>query len=170
MNEVFGAGGRPDGVGKFRPPRRNPSDSGFLFYSIIFSSAVTQNNVDRMTYPGESTASELQTTQSGLQFIDMVVGGGAAPETGNKVTVHYTGYLTNGKKFDSSVDRNQPFTFVIGYGQVIKGWDEGVASMKIGGKRKLIIPAQLGYGTRGAGAVIPPGAELIFDVELLGVK
>ncbi|MBX2992296.1 MAG: FKBP-type peptidyl-prolyl cis-trans isomerase [Bacteroidetes bacterium] len=128
------------------------------------------NNGDRMTYPGESTTNELQAMQSGLQFIDMVVGNGSVPETGNTVTVHYTGYLTNGKKFDSSVDRSQPFTFVIGYGQVIKGWDEGVASMKIGGKRKLIIPAQLGYGTRGAGGVIPPGAELIFDVELLGVK
>ena len=123
-----------------------------------------------MTYPGESTSKELQKTQSGLQYIDMVEGNGALPVTGSNVTVHYTGYLTNGKKFDSSVDRNQPFTFVIGYGQVIKGWDEGVASMKIGGRRKLIIPSELGYGTRGAGSVIPPGAELIFDVELLDVK
>jgi peptidylprolyl isomerase len=123
-----------------------------------------------MTYPGEATKNEIQTTKSGLQFIDMTEGTGAAPETGKKVSVHYTGYLLSGKKFDSSVDRNQPFSFTIGYGQVIKGWDEGVATMKIGGKRKLIIPAELGYGKQGAGAVIPPNAQLVFDVELLGVK
>jgi len=90
-------------------------------------------------YPGEVTTNESQLTPSGLQFIEMTVGGGESPSTGKKVTVHYTGYLTDGKKFDSSVDRNSPFSFVIGYGQVIKGWDEGVASMKVGGKRKLII-------------------------------
>ena len=123
-----------------------------------------------MTYPGEATSSQPQTTKSGLQFIEIQEGTGASPATGNKVTVHYTGYLTSGKKFDSSVDRNQPFTFVIGYGQVIKGWDEGVASMKVGGKRKLIIPSELGYGTRGAGTAIPPSAELIFDVELINTK
>ena len=123
-----------------------------------------------MTYPGTETTSEKQTTKSGLGFIDIVEGTGAAPKSGDKVTVHYTGYLASGKKFDSSVDRNSPFTFVIGYGQVIKGWDEGVASMKIGGKRKLIIPAELGYGKQGAGKVIPPGSELIFDVELLGIQ
>lgn len=123
-----------------------------------------------MTYPGESTTNEVKTTKSGLQFIDIAEGTGGGPAAGNKVSVHYTGYLMSGKKFDSSVDRNQPFTFVIGYGQVIKGWDEGVATMKIGGKRKLIIPAELGYGKQGAGAVIPPGAELVFDVELLEVK
>lgn len=123
-----------------------------------------------MTYPGEQTTNETQSTPSGLQFIDLAVGKGDQPETGKKVTVHYTGWLVSGKKFDSSVDRNSPFTFTIGYGQVIKGWDEGVATMKVGGKRKLIIPAELGYGMRGAGGVIPPNAELIFDVELLGVK
>ena len=123
-----------------------------------------------MTYPGTETTSEKQTTKSGLGVIDIVEGTGAAPKSGDKVTVHYTGYLTSGKKFDSSVDRNSPFTFVIGYGQVIKGWDEGVASMKIGGKRKLIIPAELGYGKQGAGKVIPPGSELILDVELLGIQ
>ncbi len=123
-----------------------------------------------MTYPAEATTNGVQQTKSGLQYIDMADGSGAAPTTGDKVTVHYTGYLLNGKKFDSSVDRKQPFTFVIGYGQVIKGWDEGVASMKIGGKRKLIIPVELGYGRQGAGGLIPPNSELIFDVELLGAK
>jgi peptidylprolyl isomerase len=120
-------------------------------------------------YPGEVATNESQSTPSGLQFIDMTVGGGETPSTGKKVTVHYTGYLTDGKKFDSSVDRNSPFSFVIGYGQVIKGWDEGVASMKVGGKRKLIIPPALGYGKQGIGP-IPPNAELVFDVELLGIK
>ena len=111
-----------------------------------------------------------QTTPSGLKFVDEVEGTGASPETGQTVTVHYTGTLTDGKKFDSSKDRNEPFSFTIGVGQVIKGWDEGVASMKIGGKRKLTIPADLGYGSRGAGGVIPPNATLLFDVELISIK
>ncbi len=123
-----------------------------------------------MTYPGEAATAAIQKTPSGLQYIDMVEGTGESPASGKNVTVHYTGYLLDGKKFDSSVDRGKPFTFVIGYGQVIKGWDEGVATMKIGGKRKLIIPSTLGYGARGAGAVIPPNAELIFDVELIAIK
>lgn len=120
--------------------------------------------------PGEKTVMEEVKTKSGLKYIELVVGDGDSPKTGDEVAVHYTGYLTDGKKFDSSVDRNKPFSFTIGYGQVIKGWDEGVATMKVGGKRKLIIPANLGYGSRGAGRVIPPNAELVFDVELLGVK
>jgi peptidylprolyl isomerase len=111
-----------------------------------------------------------QTTPSGLKFVDEVEGTGASPETGQTVTVHYTGTLTDGKKFDSSKDRNEPFSFTIGVGQVIKGWDEGVATMKIGGKRKLTIPAELGYGSRGAGGVIPPNATLLFDVELISIK
>jgi peptidylprolyl isomerase len=114
-------------------------------------------------------ANETVTTPTGLQYIEEKVGDGAAPQKGKRVTVHYTGTLTDGKKFDSSRDRGQPFKFVIGVGQVIAGWDEGVMSMKVGGKRKLIIPANLGYGARGAGGVIPPNAELHFDVELLGV-
>jgi peptidylprolyl isomerase len=109
------------------------------------------------------------TTPSGLQYVDEVVGTGDSPTKGKSVKVHYTGRLRDGKKFDSSVDRNEPFVFSIGVGQVIKGWDEGVMSMKVGGKRQLIIPADLGYGARGAGGAIPPNAELIFDVELLGV-
>ncbi len=110
------------------------------------------------------------TTESGLKYTDEIVGDGISPKTGQKVTVHYTGTLENGKKFDSSKDRDQPFTFTIGVGQVIQGWDEGVASMKVGGKRTLVIPAELGYGRRGAGGVIPPNATLIFDVELLDVR
>jgi len=109
------------------------------------------------------------TTASGLQYQDVVVGTGDSPKVGQSVTVHYTGMLTNGTKFDSSVDRGQPFQFVIGVGQVIKGWDEGVLSMKVGGKRRLTIPAGLGYGAQGAGTLIPPNATLIFDVELLAV-
>jgi peptidylprolyl isomerase len=107
------------------------------------------------------------TTASGLKYVDVVVGKGASPVAGKQVKVHYTGTLENGKKFDSSVDRKEPFSFSIGVGQVIKGWDEGVMTMKVGGKRKLIIPSALGYGARGAGGVIPPNATLLFDVELL---
>jgi len=110
------------------------------------------------------------TTASGLQYVDLTVGEGPSPKARQTAVVHYTGWLTNGKKFDSSVDRRQPFSFAIGCGQVIAGWDEGVASMKVGGKRKLTIPPQLGYGARGAGGVIPPNATLIFEVELLQVK
>jgi len=120
------------------------------------------------------TAGKKMTTASGLQITDTVVGTGESPKTGQTCVMHYTGWLyTNGikgKKFDSSVDRNEPFEFPIGVGRVIKGWDEGVASMKVGGKRTLIIPPALGYGASGAGGVIPPNAVLMFDVELLGVK
>jgi FKBP-type peptidyl-prolyl cis-trans isomerase FkpA len=106
-------------------------------------------------------------TPSGLVIEELVVGSGAAASAGQKVSVHYTGWLTDGKKFDSSKDRGDPFVFPLGRGQVIKGWDEGVAGMKIGGKRKLTIPPGLGYGARGAGGVIPPNATLVFEVELL---
>ncbi len=116
----------------------------------------------------------MTTTSSGLQFEDTVVGTGAQPAAGQTCIMHYTGWLfqdgKKGAKFDSSVDRGQPFEFPLGMGRVIKGWDEGVASMKIGGKRTLIIPAALGYGARGAGSVIPPNATLLFEVELLGVR
>jgi FKBP-type peptidyl-prolyl cis-trans isomerase len=109
------------------------------------------------------------TTASGLTYVDVIVGTGEIAVAGKTASVHYTGWLENGNKFDSSVDRGQPFSFHLGVGQVIKGWDEGVQGMKVGGKRKLTIPANLGYGARGAGSVIPPNATLIFDVELLGL-
>lgn len=110
------------------------------------------------------------TMPSGLKYIDQVVGTGDVAVAGRTANVHYTGWLENGKKFDSSVDRGQPFSFPLGAGRVIKGWDEGVQGMKVGGKRKLTIPSELGYGSRGAGGVIPPNATLIFDVELIGVR
>lgn len=111
----------------------------------------------------------LVTTDSGLQYVDVVEGTGAMPQPGQRVTVHYTGTLEDGTKFDSSRDRGRPFTFQIGVGQVIKGWDEGVGTMRVGGQRKLVIPSELGYGSRGAGGVIPPNATLLFDVELLRI-
>ena len=122
----------------------------------------------------QTSDSKMTTTASGLQITDTVVGTGASPKTGQTCVMHYTGWLykdgAKGAKFDSSVDRGQPFEFSIGMRQVIGGWDEGVATMKVGGKRTLIIPPALGYGARGAGGAIPPNATLMFDVELLGVK
>jgi FKBP-type peptidyl-prolyl cis-trans isomerase FkpA len=109
------------------------------------------------------------TTPSGLKYEDLKEGDGTAAKSGDMVSVHYTGWLTDGTKFDSSVDAGRPFSFKLGAGKVIKGWDEGVAGMKVGGKRKLTIPPQLGYGARGFPGAIPPNAELIFDVELLKV-
>ena len=109
-------------------------------------------------------------TASGLMYEDIAIGKGAAAKAGNSVVVHYTGWLTDHTKFDSSRDRNVPFVFRLGAGQVIPGWDQGVAGMKVGGKRKLIIPPSLGYGATGAGGVIPPNATLIFEVELLAIK
>jgi hypothetical protein len=110
------------------------------------------------------------TTASGLKYLDLVSGSGPSPMPGQTAVVHYTGTLTDGTKFDSSVDRGQPFEFQIGVGRVIKGWDEGVMTMKVGGKRQLFVPPDLGYGARGAGGVIPPNATLVFEVELLNVK
>jgi FKBP-type peptidyl-prolyl cis-trans isomerase FkpA len=109
------------------------------------------------------------TTPTGLVIEEVLLGEGAEAAAGRNVTVHYTGWLTSGKKFDSSKDRDDPFVFPLGAGQVIRGWDEGVQGMKVGGKRKLTIPPELGYGARGAGGVIPPNATLVFEVELLGI-
>jgi len=123
----------------------------------------------KMEKKNDGTGQEV-VNPSGLKYVDHVMGTGASPQKGQQVSVHYTGRLTDGKKFDSSHDRNQPFQFQIGAGQVIRGWDEGIATMKIGGKRTLTIPPDLGYGTAGFPGAIPPNATLLFDVELLGVQ
>lgn len=120
--------------------------------------------------PAPTQEAKVHTLPSGLVYEDLVVGEGQVAEAGHSATVHYTGWLTDGTKFDSSLDRGDPFQFALGAGQVIRGWDEGVQGMRIGGKRKLTIPSELGYGSRGAGGVIPPNATLVFEVELLGLK
>jgi peptidylprolyl isomerase len=145
--------------------------------SIASSSATTfENNQiaskimsDAANVPNSSDANVV-TTPSGLKYVEIKEGTGATPKTGQTVVVHYTGTLEDGTKFDSSRDRGQPFSFRLGVGQVIKGWDEGLSTMRVGERRKLIIPPQLGYGARGAGGVIPPNATLIFDVELLRIS
>ena len=143
-----------------------------LAFGFVAVPAAQQNAVESGKVGPSSVG---VTTTSGLYYEDLTVGIGQSPSRGQTVVVHYTGWLTadgktKGKKFDSSVDRGQPFQFVIGTGQVIKGWDEGVMTMKVGGKRKLTVPPNLGYGAGGAGDVIPPNAKLVFEVELLAVK
>jgi peptidylprolyl isomerase len=140
-------------------PASNAADNSNLLIAQNLAQETQEMNLDNAT-----------TTASGLKYIDVVEGDGASPTKGKKVTVHYTGTLEDGTKFDSSKDRNSPFSFTIGVGQVIEGWDEGVATMKVGGQRTLIVPPELGYGQSGAGGVIPPNATLIFDVELLKVS
>ena len=143
---------------------------------ILLSSVLSLVGLTVFTFAEEKkmssneAAGQVVTTESGLRYIDLVAGTGRQAELGDTATVHYTGWLADGRKFDSSVDRKEPFSFRVGAGQVIKGWDEGVGTMKVGGKRKLTIPPQLGYGARGAGNVISPNATLTFDVELLGLR
>ena len=123
-----------------------------------------------MPLAGHAAEEAMVKTSAGLQYVDLVVGSGREAHAGETATVHYTGTLVDGTKFDSSKDRNKPFSFRLGAGHVIKGWDEGVEGMKIGGTRKLVIPPELGYGARGAGSTIPPNATLIFQVELLDLR
>nr|WP_211229065.1 FKBP-type peptidyl-prolyl cis-trans isomerase [Geothrix fermentans] len=136
--------------------------------------AAAQTSAGRTAKTRKPKAPAMTTTASGLKYVDTKVGTGAMPQRGQRCLVHYTGWLSEkgqrGKKFDSSVDRGEPLAIPIGVGRVIKGWDEGLMTMKVGGKRTLHIPAALGYGARGAGADIPPNADLIFDVELLGIQ
>lgn len=138
----------------------------------VYVTACAKKESQNQTAAGSTTTAgpAIITTASGLQYQVLQPGSGAVATPGHMVSVHYTGWLTDGTKFDSSVDRGEPFQFTLGAGQVIKGWDEGVSGMKVGEKRKLTIPSDLGYGARGAGGVIPPNATLVFDVELLGVQ
>ena len=136
----------------------------------LFAMAPDSSKADASALGGPMSADKTQILPSGLRITELEVGTGAEAVAGQTVEVHYRGTLENGKQFDASYDRGKPFTFPLGRGQVIKGWDEGVQGMKVGGKRKLVIPPELGYGSRGAGGVIPPNATLIFEVELLDIK
>jgi len=142
----------------------------FATTAVLFLFALSVSAAHADTSAPAKTKGKAVTTPSGLKYWDLKKGAGSVAKSGDSVQVHYTGWLTDGKKFDSSLDRGSPFVFKLGAGMVIKGWDEGVAGMKVGGKRQLHIPAELGYGARGAGDAIPPNAELVFDVELLGVN
>jgi FKBP-type peptidyl-prolyl cis-trans isomerase len=144
-----------------------------MLLGIVFGAAIVAVFVAACAQsqaPSGGGSGQEVTTASGLKYTDTKVGTGAEAKAGQTAVVHYTGWLTNGTKFDSSKDRGQPFTFPLGGGRVIKGWDEGVQGMKVGGTRKLTIPASLGYGAQGAGGVIPPNATLVFEVDLLDLK
>jgi peptidylprolyl isomerase len=144
---------------------------GLVVAGVIGGLAIGLSLADDKDKKDSKTEEKTVKTDSGLEYVDQKEGTGEAAKAGNTVSVHYTGTLKdNGKKFDSSLDRGQPFKFKLGAGMVIKGWDEGVAGMKVGGKRKLIIPSKLAYGERGAGNVIPPNADLVFEVELLKIE
>ena len=145
-----------------------------LAVALWAGAALADEKKPAQSEPEKKSESKMTKTPSGLQYEDTKVGTGASPQKGQSCVMHYTGWLwengAKGKKFDSSLDRGTPFSFPLGQGRVIKGWDEGVATMKVGGKRTLLIPPDLGYGARGAGGVIPPNATLLFEVELLDVK
>jgi len=135
-----------------------------LLVSLLFVIAMIS------PFPLAASGEDYTTTASGLRYLDLVEGKGAHPKKGQTIVVHYTGWLKDGTKFDSSLDRHDPLSFRIGVGQVIRGWDEGLLTMRVGGKRRLIIPPKLGYGARGAGGAIPPNATLVFEVELLKLR
>ena len=137
---------------------------------ILFAMAPANNNADASALGGPMESADTRVTASGLKITELNLGDGAEAAAGQTVVVHYRGTLENGKQFDASYDRVTPFSFPLGAGRVIKGWDEGVVGMKVGGKRKLVIPPDLAYGSRGAGGVIPPNATLTFEVELLDVQ
>lgn len=163
------SGGKPEAIAAERQPIQAQT-----VLTAPSSDPVAENTIAETLLAGaQNTNAEksktMITTASGLKYVEIKEGTGATPKTGQTVVVHYTGTLEDGTKFDSSRDRGQPFQFRIGVGQVIKGWDEGVGTMKVGGQRQLIIPSELGYGARGAGGVIPPNATLIFDVELIKI-
>ncbi len=148
------------------PMELDPEESN----PTLFAMAPDSNQADASALGGPMDAEKSQLTASGLRITDLEIGDGAEATAGQTVVVHYRGTLEDGTQFDASYDRGKPFSFPLGAGRVIKGWDEGVQGMKVGGKRKLVIPPDLGYGARGAGGVIPPNATLIFDVELLDIK
>ncbi len=139
-------------------------------FNAVFSIAMTSFLFILVGCDSKEKTGKMVVMPSGLKYMDIIIGTGASPVIGSRVAVHYTGWLEDGTKFDSSKDRNVPFKFTLGQGQVISGWDKGVISMKVGGKRKLFIPPELGYGERGASALIPPNATLIFEIELLAIK
>ena len=155
------------GAGGWALYSRSQSSEGSMEELISTPTPVPADAMDEQT---QQTAGEVMTLEGGLKVQDLKVGEGQEAKAGDTIAVHYTGWLTDGTKFDSSLDRGQPFAFALGQGMVIQGWDMGVQGMRIGGKRRLEIPPQLGYGERGAGDIIPPGATLIFEVELLAIQ